>query len=158
MTYTSAIDVDALFAIDIHVHAGISATAPPTAPSGAPRQDTLSVQTQRTGAGGQTPEQTAAYYRERKIAAAIWGVDPQSTGGFRPGGVSNDEMLEAASANNDILIPFVMVDPWRGKAGAREAQRLIDAKLIHGAFLALQGQMRSVGVPAVAARQLAATS
>jgi ApbE superfamily uncharacterized protein (UPF0280 family) len=42
--------------------------------------------------------------------------------------------------------------------GAREAQRLIDAKLIHGAFLALQGHMRSVGVPAVAARQLAATS
>jgi predicted TIM-barrel fold metal-dependent hydrolase len=126
MTYTSAIDVDALFAIDIHVHAGISATTPSAPPSGAPRQDTLSLQTQRTGAGGQTPEQTAAYYRERKIAAAIWGVDPQSTNGFRPGGVTNDELLEAASANNDILIPFVMVDPWRGKAGAREAQRLID--------------------------------
>jgi len=42
--------------------------------------------------------------------------------------------------------------------GVREAQRLVDAQLIHGAFLALQGEVRSVGVPAVAARQLAATS
>ena len=31
--------------------------------------------TQRSGVGGQTPDQTADYYRERKIACAIWGTD-----------------------------------------------------------------------------------
>jgi uncharacterized protein len=126
MTYSPAIDVDALRAIDIHVHAGVSGKDPPAERTGHTRDDTLARQSQRSGAQGQTPLQTAAYYRERKIACAIWGGDPQSTLGWRPGGVSNDELLEAASANNDIMIPFVMVDPWRGKAGAREAQRLID--------------------------------
>jgi uncharacterized protein len=127
MTYTPAVDVDALLAIDIHVHAGISGTGPRAEAPQAGRNDTLARQTQRAGAGGQTPDETAAYYRERKIAAAIWGVDPQSTFGSRPGSVTNEEMLEAASKHNDILIPFVMVDPWRGQAGAQDAQRLIDA-------------------------------
>jgi uncharacterized protein len=126
MTYTPAVDVDALLAIDIHVHAGVSGTGPRAETPRSGRDDTLSRQTQRAGAGGQTPDETAAYYRARKIAAAIWGVDPLSTGGSRPGSVSNDEMLEAATRNSDILIPFVMVDPWRGKAGCQEAQRLID--------------------------------
>src|SRR6266536_2693917 len=125
MTYSPAVDVDALLAIDIHVHAGVSRKGPRAEAPQAGRDDTLSRQTQRTGAGGQTPDETAAYYRARKIAAAIWGVDPLSTSGLRPGSVSNDEMLEAASKHNDILIPFVMVDPWRGRAGAQDAQRLI---------------------------------
>jgi predicted TIM-barrel fold metal-dependent hydrolase len=127
MTYTPAVDVDALLAIDIHVHAGVSGHGPRAESPQAGRDDTLSRQTQRAGAGGQTPDETAAYYRERKIAATIWGIDPLSTGGSRPGSVSNDEMLEAATRHNDILIPFVMVDPWRGKAGCQDAQRLIDA-------------------------------
>jgi predicted TIM-barrel fold metal-dependent hydrolase len=41
--------------------------------------------------------------------------------------VSNDELLEAAERNSDVLIPFVMVDPWRDHAGAHEAERLIKA-------------------------------
>jgi predicted TIM-barrel fold metal-dependent hydrolase len=124
--YEPNIDVDALVAIDIHVHAGISSKAPPPAADGPTRDDTLARITQRSGVGGQTPEQTAAYYRERKIACAIWGVDTGGTRPTRPGAVSNDEMIEAASKNNDVLIPFVMVDPWRDDAAA-EAQRLIDA-------------------------------
>jgi predicted TIM-barrel fold metal-dependent hydrolase len=128
MAWQSSIDVDSLTAIDVHVHAGTSATSPQLAePSGPTRDDTLARATQRSGVGGQTPDQTAAYYRERKIACAIWGVDMGSTRGARPGAVSNDEMLEAARRNSDVLIPFVMVDPWRADAGVGEAQRLIDA-------------------------------
>lgn len=41
--------------------------------------------------------------------------------------------------------------------GAREAERLVAEKLIHGAFLALQGRTRTVGLPAVTARHLATT-
>jgi uncharacterized protein len=128
MPYEPKIDVDNLFAIDVHVHAGVSGTKPPVQreTGGPTRDDTLSRSTQRGGVGGQTPDETAAYYRERKIAACIWGGDPQSTTGWRGTGVTNDEMIEAASTHDDILIPFVMVDPWRGKAGAMEAERLIN--------------------------------
>jgi predicted TIM-barrel fold metal-dependent hydrolase len=125
MTWEPRIDLDHLFAIDVHVHAGISAGAPRPEARG-PRSGVGEIQ-QRIGAGQQTPDETAAYYRERRIAAVIWGVDPQATNGSRPGSVDNDELLEAACRNNDVLIPFVMVDPWRGRAGALEAERLIAA-------------------------------
>jgi uncharacterized protein len=119
------IDIDSLVAIDVHVHAGRSSSAAPP-PAGASRGDTLSRITERSGVGGQTPDETAAYYRERKIACAIWGVDLGGTRPPRPGAVGNDELLEAAARNADVFIPFVMVDPWREDAPA-EAQRLIDA-------------------------------
>ena len=38
--------------------------------------------------------------------------------------VSNDEILEIAAANGDVLIPFVSIDPHRSNAAA-EARRLI---------------------------------
>jgi len=127
MAWESGIDLDELVAIDVHVHAGISAGGPRPAPGDGARPTGVQGIQQRIGAGQQTPDETAAYYRERRIAAVIWGVDPQSTGRSRPGAVSNEELLEAASRHNDVLIPFVMVDPWRGLAGARDAERLIQA-------------------------------
>jgi predicted TIM-barrel fold metal-dependent hydrolase len=119
------IDLDALEAIDIHVHAGISANAPRTEEGPHPA-GVRDIQ-QRIGAGQQTPDETAAWYRERRIAAVIWGVDAHATRAVRPGAVPNEELLEAAGRHNDILIPFVMVDPWRGPAAARDAERLIQA-------------------------------
>jgi predicted TIM-barrel fold metal-dependent hydrolase len=128
MVWQSSIDLERLTAIDVHVHAGTSGTSPrPAQPAGPTRDDTLARATARSGVGGQTPDQTAAYYRERNIACAIWGVDVGGTRGARPGAVSNDEMLQAAERNSDVLIPFVMVDPWREDAGVGEAQRLIAA-------------------------------
>jgi predicted TIM-barrel fold metal-dependent hydrolase len=127
MAWRSTIDLDGLTALDVHVHAGTSAKAAPAETGGPARDDTLARATQRSGVGGQTPDQTAAYYRERQIACAIWGVDVGGTRGTRPGAVSNDELLEAAERKSDVLIPFVMVDPWRDHAGADEAKRLIDA-------------------------------
>jgi len=127
MPWESRIDVGALRAIDVHVHAGISAHAPRPAPGEGPQPTGVQGIQQRIGVGHQTPDETAAYYRERGIAAVIWGVDPQASSGSRPGAVENDELLEAACRNSDVLIPFVMVDPWRGRAGVREAERLIAA-------------------------------
>jgi uncharacterized protein len=120
------IDLDGLTAIDVHVHAGISARAPRPRPGAGPQPSGVRDIQQRIGAAQQTPDETAAYYRERKIAAVIWGVDPQATGSPRPGAVDNTELLEAACRHNDILIPFAMVDPWRRRAAASEAERLIE--------------------------------
>jgi len=126
MGWEPRIDVSSLRAIDVHVHAGISASAPRPDADGAPATGVQGIQ-RRIGVGHQTPDETAAYYRERGIAAVIWGVDAQATNGSRPGAVENDELMEAACRNADVLIPFVMVDPWRGRAGVQDAERLIAA-------------------------------
>jgi len=41
--------------------------------------------------------------------------------------IGNHEVLEAARANPDVLIPFASVDPHKGKLAVREAHKLIEA-------------------------------
>ena len=71
------------------------------------------------GAKGMLPtvQETAAYYRERNIAAVIFPVDAERGTGFRR--YSNEEVAELCTENDDILIPFASVDPHKGKADAR---------------------------------------
>ena len=75
------------------------------------------------GAEGMLPtvEQTAAYYRERNIAAVIFPVDAERETGFKR--YSNEEVAGICADNDDILIPFASIDPHKGKAGAREVRR-----------------------------------
>jgi len=70
-----------------------------------------------------TVQDTAAYYRERNIAAVIFPVDAERETGFRR--YSNEEVAGLCAENDDILIPFASVDPHKGKAGAREVRRLV---------------------------------
>lgn len=71
-----------------------------------------------------TIEQTAAHYREKNIAAVIFHVDSETETGYRR--YDNEKIAEAAAANSDVLIPFASIDPHKGKAGAREARRLVE--------------------------------
>jgi len=114
------IDVDSLTAIDVHVHLepvednAIDAAAKKYfGDSGAPRD--------RAG--------LAEYYRSRKIAFVIFGVDEQLTGKPR---VSNDEVVQFANDNSDIAIPFASIDPHRGADGVQEAKRLVSAGIVRG--------------------------
>ncbi|NDV00951.1 amidohydrolase family protein [Pseudoroseicyclus tamaricis] len=68
-------------------------------------------------------QDTAAYYRERKIGAVIFPVDSERETGFRR--YSNEEVATIAAENSDVLIPFASIDPAKGRAGAREARRLV---------------------------------
>lgn len=125
MVYSPNIDLETIEGIDVHVHAGRSSKVPAgdrVVPGGG---GTLAEMTRRSGVAGQTLDETAAWYRERRIACCIWGTDPAASGGFHAGAVTNDELLENAERNNDIFIPFVMVDPWGGKRSVREAERLL---------------------------------
>lgn len=70
-----------------------------------------------------TIDETAAHYRVQRIAAVIFPVDAERETGYRR--YKNEEVAEAASRNGDILIPFGSIDPARGRAGAREARRLV---------------------------------
>ncbi len=113
-------DVDLLAAIDVHVHLEpvedntIDAAAKKYfGDSGAPRD--------RAG--------LAEYYRSRKIAFVIFGVDERLTGKPR---VSNEEVIQFASDNADIAIPFASIDPRRGADGVQEARRLVSAGVVRG--------------------------
>jgi uncharacterized protein len=71
-----------------------------------------------------TIPETAAHFRERNIGAVIFAVDCERETGFRR--YDNEEMAELAAQHADILIPFGSIDPAKGKAGAREARRLVE--------------------------------
>ncbi|MDF0602541.1 amidohydrolase family protein [Psychromarinibacter sp. C21-152] len=117
-------NVDDLVAIDIHTHA--------EEPCGCARDDgydefqAAMAKYFRNPAGkdGMLPsvQQTAEYFRERRIGAVIFPVDSERNTGFRR--YSNEEVAEICAENDDILIPFASVDPWKGKAGIREIRRM----------------------------------
>jgi uncharacterized protein len=117
-------NLDDLVALDIHTHA--------EEPCG-PRDDGYD-QFQAgmakyfrnpAGAEGMLPsvQQTAEYYRERRIGCVIFPVDCERETGFRR--YSNEEVARIAAENADIMIPFASVDPAKGRAGAREVRRLV---------------------------------
>ena len=72
----------------------------------------------------------AAYYRERKMAAVIFSVDAEYATGHRR--ISNEEVAAVAGEYADTLIPFASVDPWKGRAGAREVRRLVEEHGVRG--------------------------
>jgi uncharacterized protein len=118
-----SVDLDALVAIDVHVHAERNEGQAP---------DEVTTEVLEAAAryfGGSPPQPTAQevadYYRERKILAVIFTVDDEAGMG-RPR-VGNTEVLAAARANPDVLIPFASVDPHKGKLAVREARELIEA-------------------------------
>jgi len=62
-------------------------------------------------------DDVAAYYRERNIAAVVFTVDFELERGKPP--IPNEEILDAARTNPDVLIPFASVDPARPVAVER---------------------------------------
>lgn len=118
-------NVDDLIAIDFHTHA--------EEPCCGPRDDgydefqagMANYFKNPAGAKGMLPtmQETANYYRERKIACVIFPVDAERETGFRR--YENEEVARIAAENTDIMIPFASIDPAKGRLGAREARRLV---------------------------------
>jgi predicted TIM-barrel fold metal-dependent hydrolase len=120
-----SIDLDSVRAIDVHVHAERNAR------DGC-EPDPVTTEVLEAAAryfGGSPPQPTAAevadYYRERGMVAVLFNVDDEAGMGRRR--LGNEEVLEAARANPDVLIPFGSVDPHKGKLAVREAHELIEA-------------------------------
>lgn len=117
-----------LTAIDVHTHAEISAAG----------HSSLSPELLEASAryfGGEAPRQPtidemAAYYRERDMAAVVFTVDTEHATGHPP--ISNEEVAETCARYGDTLIPFASLDPWRGKAAARAARRLVEQHGVRG--------------------------
>lgn len=116
------VDFDKVIAIDFHTHA--------EEPCGTHAddgyddfQETMMAYFNSPHKHPPTIPETAAFYRERNIAAVIFAVDAERETGFRR--YNNEEMAELAAEHDDILIPFGSIDPAKGKLGAREARRLV---------------------------------
>src|SRR4029077_19614789 len=96
-------NIDDVVAIDIHTHA--------EEPCGTHPDDgyddfqaAMAKYFKATHPFRPTVPETAAYYRERKIACVIFPVDAERETGFRR--YKNEEMAELAAEHSDVLIPF----------------------------------------------------
>jgi predicted TIM-barrel fold metal-dependent hydrolase len=120
--YECAIDFDAIDAIDIHTHVEIDGCGHRSL------DDELmaaSEQYFKSGAERTPTIQTIAeHYRIRNMAAVVFTVDAATTTGHAPNSV--EKIAEVAASNNDVLIPFGSVDPWRGKAAVRRVHQLVE--------------------------------
>ena len=63
------------------------------------------------------------------MACVVFTVDERLSGRTQ---VSNDQVLEFAAANTDVVLPFISVDPTRGPEAVREARRLVDTGKVRG--------------------------
>lgn len=113
--------LDAVVAIDMHTHATRSTRNPPDEVAIA--LDAAMDAYFKQSLPRPTIDETAAYYRERRMLAVIFPVDTErETGQAR---ITNEEVAEEAARHPDALIPFASIDPLRGRMGAREVRRLV---------------------------------
>src|SRR5436305_6283635 len=97
-----SIDLEKLVAIDVHTHAERNPDEP---------QDPVTSEVLEAAAryfGGSPPQPTAQdvadYYRERNMLAVVFNVDDEAGMGRRR--LGSEDVLAAARANPDVLIPF----------------------------------------------------
>jgi predicted TIM-barrel fold metal-dependent hydrolase len=112
----TSLNIDALTAIDVHVH--IHGENAGIATQEAARKYFRAAEPEPK------PQEVADYYRSRKIGCVAFSVDETLTG--RPP-VSNDDIANLAAKNSDVMIAFASVNPKRGEAALRETERLISA-------------------------------
>lgn len=116
-----------LVAIDVHTHAEVSCRQPPDE-AWKPFEE-ASAKYFKAGKRPTIPE-TIAYYRERKIGLVMFTVDTEFEMGVRR--IENEEIIDAARENSDIMVAFASIDPHKGKMAVREARRLIEEGGVRG--------------------------
>jgi len=118
----SPVELESLVAIDVHVHAERNAAEPQDPVT----EELLAAASSYFGSAPNQPtaQDVADYYRERNILAVVFTVDDEAGMGRRR--LGNQEVLDAARANPDVMIPFASVDPHKGKLGVREAREWIE--------------------------------
>lgn len=125
--YEPAIDLDAITAIDVHVHIEVDGHGHASLPP-----DLVEAASTYFSTEGPRPDldSIAEYYRERRMAAVVFTVDAQTQ--LRHPPLSSAEIAEGAARNNDVLIPFGSVDPNRGAEAVDLARRLIEEHGVRG--------------------------
>ncbi|MBN9605354.1 MAG: amidohydrolase [Actinomycetales bacterium] len=127
MRYEPALDLDALEAIDTHVHVEIDAAGHCSLPD---RLLEASSAYFRAGERTSSIDAIAEGYRARRMAAVVFTVDAETQLGHPA--ISSEEIAAAAARHNDVLIPFGSVDPRTGAAAALRARRLVEEHGVRG--------------------------
>lgn len=122
MRYEPGINVDALTAIDVHVHVEVDACGHSSLP---PDLEAAASTYFKTDADRPDIDAIAQHYRERSMAAVVFTVDAQTHLGHSP--LSSAQIAEGAARNNDVLIPFGSVDPHRSDAADRIRSLVTDS-------------------------------
>jgi uncharacterized protein len=122
MAGSTALDLDAIVAIDVHTHAEVSQSGRHALPA-----ELLAGSGAYFGTGGRdrAPRlaEIADYYRQRRMACVVFTVDAEAALGHQR--VPNEDIAAAAAEHPDVLIPFASVDPAKGRMAVREARRLV---------------------------------
>jgi predicted TIM-barrel fold metal-dependent hydrolase len=118
---SNRIDIDQIVAIDVHVHLEHEGKQTDA--------DQAAAKYFGKTAAPHGAQALADYYRSRKLACIVFTVDERLTA--RPH-LTNDAIIEFATANADIALPFVSVDPTRGAPAVAEARRLVATGKVRG--------------------------
>ncbi len=121
-------NVDELVAIDVHTHAEMSKDG-----RGSLSPELFGASEEYFKAQGHRQPsiaEMADHYRQRRMAAVVFTVDAEHATGHPR--IANEEVAESCAEHSDVLIPFASVDPWKGKAGVREARRLVTEHGVRG--------------------------
>lgn len=127
MTYRLGVDVDAVRAIDTHVHIEVGDDGHCALP-----QPILDAATTYFKAAPQRPsiDEIADLYRSLEIAAVVFTVDAGTNLGH-PGN-SSEDVAAGAARHSDVLIPFGSVDPLTGAEAIERAKRLVEDHGVRG--------------------------
>ncbi|HWL76525.1 amidohydrolase family protein [Microbacterium sp.] len=125
---TGAIDLDSIVAIDVHVHA-MRPDTPGVENEVSRRTREDQARRWKSDLVNITLDQTADYYRERRMLAVVFPVDTERHMGDSR--VPNLDVAAAARRHPDVMIPFASIDPRRPDA-IREARDLIENHGVKG--------------------------
>ena len=158
--YEPAIDLDAVAAIDMHVH--VESDGHGHLSLDDELMDASAAYFK--GAESRTPtvDDLAERYRAAGLAAVVFTVDATTATGHPA--LSSEEIAATAARHNDVLIPFGSVDPHQGQSAIDRAQRLVEEHGVRGfkfhpslqafapddpSFTGLWSAIEQLGVPAL---------
>ena len=125
--YNCAVDVDAVTAVDMHVHLEKDDHGHVAMPD-----DIMEASSKYFKAEERTPsiDRIAEIYRGQRMAAVVFTVDASTQMGHEPNSI--DDLVAGCARNNDVLIPFGSVDPRKGPAALVEARRQAEELGVRG--------------------------
>jgi hypothetical protein len=124
----TAFDLDAVTAIDMHVH--IEQDSHGCFALDDELMDASAAYFKASEHRAPTLEHIAAYYRQQGMAAVVFTVDASTATGHPT--LSSEEIADQAAAHADVLIPFGSVDPHTGADAVERARRLVTDHGVRG--------------------------
>jgi uncharacterized protein len=158
--YEPAVDLDAVSAIDVHVH--VESDGHGHLALDRELMDASAAYFKSSESRTPTVDDLADRYRAAGLAAVVFTVDATTATGHPA--LSSEEIAAAAARHNGVLIPFGSVDPHQGRAAVDRARRLVEDHGVRGfkfhpslqafspddaAFTGLWAAIEELGVPAL---------